>query len=54
MEKEHVTEAAIQIKCEEEDWEYDSVSTFRPSHLCLSINEEHRNSEKDCNEWQAR
>ena len=28
MEKEHVTEAAIQTKCEEEDWEYDSISTF--------------------------
>ena len=28
MEKEHVVEAAIRAKCEEEDWEYDSISTF--------------------------
>ena len=38
MEKEHVTEAAIQIKCEEEDWEYDSVSTFsRVTFVYLSM-----------------
>ena len=28
MEKEHVAEAAIRAKCEEEDWEFDSISTF--------------------------
>ena len=27
MEKEHVEEAAIRAKCEEEDWEYDSINT---------------------------
>ena len=28
MEKEHVAESAIQTKCDEGDWEYDSISTF--------------------------
>ena len=28
-EKEHVVDSALQIKCDEEDWEYDSISTFR-------------------------
>ena len=38
MEKEHVTETAIQVKCEEEDWEYDSVSTFsRVTFVYLSM-----------------
>ena len=38
MEKEHVTEAAIQIKCEEEEWEYDSISTFsRVTFVYLSM-----------------
>ena len=38
MEKEHVAEAAIQTKCEEEDWEYDNISTFsRVTFVYLSM-----------------
>ena len=38
MEKEHVVEAAIRAKCEEEDWEYDSISTFsRVTFVYLSM-----------------
>ena len=38
MEKVHVTEAAIRIKCEEEDWKYDSISTFsRVTFVYLSM-----------------
>ena len=38
MEKEHVMEAAIRAKCEEEDWEYDSISTFsRVTFVYLSM-----------------
>ena len=38
MEKEHVAEAAIRAKCEEEDWEYDSISTFgRVTFVSLSM-----------------
>ena len=54
MEREHVAEAAIRAKCEEEDWEFDSISTFSRVTFCLPINEDHRNSEKDCNKRQAR
>ena len=37
-EKEHVDEAAIQTKCDEEDWEYDSISTFsRVTFVYLSM-----------------
>ena len=38
METEHVEEAAIRSKCEEEDWEYNSISTFsRVTFVCLSM-----------------
>ena len=38
MEKEHVGESAIQTKCDEEDWEYDSISTFsRVTFVYLSM-----------------
>ena len=38
MEKEHVVEAAIRAKCEEEDWEYDCISTFsRVTFVYLSM-----------------
>ena len=38
MEKEHVVEAAIRAKCEEEDWEYDSISTIsRVTFVYLSM-----------------
>ena len=38
MEKDHVTEEAIRVKCEEEDWECDSVSTFsRVTFVYLSM-----------------
>ena len=38
MEKEHVVETAIRAKCEEEDWEYDSISTFsRVTFVYLSM-----------------
>ena len=38
MEKEHVEEAAIRSKCEEEDWEYNSISTFsRVTFVYLSM-----------------
>ena len=54
MEKEHVVEAAIRSKCEEEDWEYDSISTFsRVTFVYLSMRD-HRNSKKDCNKRQTR
>ena len=37
-EKEHLTEAAIRSKCEEEDWEYNSISTFsRVTFVYLSM-----------------
>ena len=35
MEKKHVAEAAIRAKCEEEDWEFDSISTHN-SFECIS------------------
>ena len=49
MEKEHVVETAIRAKCEEEELGIRHHQHIQQSHLCLSINEDHRNSEKDCN-----
>ena len=38
MDKEHVVEATIRAKCEEEDWEYDSITTFsRVTFVYLSM-----------------
>ena len=38
MEKEHVNESAIQAKCDDENWEYDNISTFsRVTFVYLSM-----------------
>ena len=38
LKRKHVTGTAIQTKCEEEDWEYDSISTFsRVTFVYLSM-----------------
>ena len=38
MEKEHVNESAIQAKCDDEDWDYDNISTFsRVTFVYLSM-----------------
>ena len=37
-EKEHVTDTAIQTRCDEEDWEYDNINTFsRVTFVYLSM-----------------
>ena len=54
MEKEHVVEAAIRAKCEEEDWEYDSISTFSRVTLVYLLMRTTGKGEKDCNKRQTR
>ena len=54
MEKEHVDESAIQVKCDDEDWDYDNICTFSRVTFGLPVDEDHWDSEKDCNKRQMR